>query len=481
MTPRRTRRDFLQQSSRLVAGGALAGLAGCGDAEPLAVSDARPNLLFFFPDQQRPDWLGLGGRGLAPLRTPNIDRLARDGVNFTRALVPSPVCAPSRACLASGREYDRCGVRDNRDDYPLDQQTFYGLLRDSGYHTMGVGKFDLSKNTGNWGIDGANFADDWGFSAQINNCGKGDGMGSYLEDPEGPKDPYYAYLDSLEPPQGKACAEDFRRRRSGYPDSWWGDVITSPLGPEAYCDNWIARNGLDLIEAAPEDRPWHLAINFVGPHPPVDITAEMEQRVRGLGGLGQPYAYEGALTPAEHTATRQNYAAMIENIDTWLGRYLGLLEETGQLENTIVVYSSDHGEMLGDHARWGKSLPYQASAGVPLLAAGPGIRAGYECHLPTTVLDLAATFLDYGGLATPADMDSRSLRPLLEGQSDSHREVVLSGLRDWRLAYDGRYKLVTGFGDEDILWDLEADPMETENLIGRQPDVVRRLREHLPV
>ena len=68
---------------------------------------------------------------------------------------------------------------------------------------------------------------------------------------------------------------------------------------------------------------------------------------------------------------------------------------------------------------------------------------------------------------------------VLEGRTDSHREVVLSGLRDWRLAYDGRYKLVTGFGDEDILWDLEADPMETENLIGRQPDVVRRLRDYL--
>ena len=475
----RTRRDFLQQSSRLIAGGALAGLAGCNAPEEQAATDDRPNLLFFFPDQQRPDWLGLDGRGLAALRTPNIDRLARDGVNFTRALVPSPVCGPSRACLASGREYDRCGVPGNGTDYPLDQQTFYGQLRDSGYHTMAVGKLDMSKNSGNWGIDGTNNASHWGFSAQINNCGKGDGMQSYLEDPEGPKDPYYTYLDSLEPPQGRACATDFRRRRSNFPDSWWGDVITSPLGPEAYCDNWIAQNGLDLIEAAPKDHPWHLVINFVGPHPPVDITAEMEAWVRGRDGLGQPYAYHGALTPDDHKATRQNYAAMIENLDAWLGRYIDMLEETGQLDNTIIVYSSDHGEMLGDHARWGKSLPYQASAGVPLLAAGPGIRAGYECHLPTTVLDLAATFLDYAGLDAPADMDSRSLRPLLEGRTDSHREVVLSGLRDWRLAYDGRYKLVTGFGNEDILWDLEADAMETENLAATQPEVVRRLREHL--
>jgi len=77
-------------------------------------------------------------------------------------------------------------------------------------------------------------------------------------------------------------------------------------------------------------------------------------------------------------------------------------------------------------------------------------------------------------------MDSRSLRPVLEGRTDSHRGVVLSGLRDWRLAYDGRYKLVTGFGDEDMLWDLEADPMETENVAAKQPEVVRRLRDALP-
>ena len=172
---------------------------------------------------------------------------------------------------------------------------------------------------------------------------------------------------------------------------------------------------------------------------------------------------------------------MIENIDMWLGLYVDMLEEKGQLDNTIIVYSSDHGEMLGEHGRWGKGVPYRASVGVPLLLAGPGVRQGFQTGTPVSIMDLAATFLDYGGVDVPGEMDSRSLRPLLEGSTDQHREVVLSGLRDFRMAWDGRYKLVRDYGDEEWrLWDLLADPEESRNLASWQPDQVRRLRERLP-
>ena len=497
MGSKRTRRQFLQQSTQVAAGGALAGLAGAcgGGGEPGAemssaeepAADGRPNLLFFFPDQHRPDWLGWGNYGL-PLATPNIERLAVTGTNFTRAVVPSPVCAPSRACLASGKEYDRCGVRNNGVDYPLDQTTYYGLLRDAGYHTLGVGKLDLSKPSRDWGLDGSNHADAWGFSAMINSCGKGDGMAAYLREPVGPKDPYYAYLDSLEPPQGRACADDYAKRGRTRPDGWWGDSYPSPLSPEAYGDNWVAQNGLDLLEQVPDGKPWHLVINFPGPHPPMDITKEMERLVRGpdrvLEGLGQPHNYTGNMSPEQHVALRQNYAAMIENIDMWLGRYIDWLEEKGQLENTIIVYASDHGEQLGEHDIWGKSVPYQASLGVPLLAAGPGIRPGVETEALASTVDLGATFLDYAGVPVPSDMDSRSLRPVLEGATETHREVLLSGLLtsrgDFRLAWDGRRKLVRDFGEEWQLWDHEADPQEARNFASQEPDQVRRLQEWLP-
>jgi arylsulfatase A-like enzyme len=480
------RRELLDRTARVVGAAALSRFVGV----PAGAAEAprRPNLLFFFPDQHRPDWVGFGPAAL-PIETPSLARLAQTGTWFTNAVCAAPVCAPSRACLASGREYDRCGVVDNGDNYPLDQPTYYGRLRDGGYHVMGVGKIDLAKATGDWGLDGRGHIKEWGFSDQVNCCGKGDGMAAYLRAPVGAKDPYYAYLDSRTPPRGRDCAADFKRRRSNYPHSWWGDTDPCPLDDEDYCDNWIARTGLELLERAPREQPWHLVVNFTGPHPPEDITRAMERRVRGpervLSGLPEPYGYHGPLDAANLMRTRQNYTAMIENIDRWLGVYLDRLEARGELEHTIVVYASDHGEMLGDHGRWGKSLPFQASMGVPLFVAGAGIARGRVISAPATIMDLAATFLDYGGVARPDDMDSRSLRPLLESRERAGREAALSGLRvaegDFRVAYDGRYKLVRGFGDEPLrLWDLEADPREAVNLAERQPADVKRLEPWLP-
>jgi arylsulfatase A-like enzyme len=483
------RREFIDGAARAAGAAAVSSLIGrhLGAAQG-AAPRRTPNLLFFFPDQHRFDWLGFGDRAL-PISTPNLERLAGRGTWFRRAVCPAPVCAPSRACLASGREYDRCGVRDNEDNYPLDQPTYYGRLRDGGYHVMGVGKLDLAKQANDWGLDGRNHMEAWGFSDQVNSCGKADGMSAYLKDPVGAKDPYYAYLDGRTPPRGRACADDIHRRRRDFPNHWWADTDPCPLDDDDYFDNWVARTGLELLDRAPADRPWHLVVNFPGPHPPVDITHAMERRVRGpervVEGLPAAYGYEGLLDAANLMRTRQNYTAMVENIDRWLGIYLDRIDRRGELDDTLVVYSSDHGEMLGDHSRWGKSVPYQASIGVPLLVAGQGVRAGREIDAPIATLDLAATFLDYAGVPVPADMDSRSLRPQLEGRHRAGRDVALSGLRtnegDFRLAFDGRYKLVRGFGDQATrLHDLEADPRELVNLASRQPREVRRLEEWLP-
>ena len=156
---------------------------------------------------------------------------------------------------------------------------------------------------------------------------------------------------------------------------------------------------------------------------------------------------------------------MVENIDRCVGLYLDLLEERGEMDNTLIVFSSDHGEMLGDHNAWGKGKPLHPSASVPLVISGPGVQQGITLDLPTTNLDLTATFLDYAGTDTPEDMDSRSLRNLLEGTTSTHRDIVLSGLGNWRMAYDGRYKYVEGFGDTPLLFNLDTDPLENNNII----------------
>src|SRR5216117_1123296 len=140
-----TRREFITTAA------AWAGALPGPRALDVQTAKARPNILLLFPDQHRFDWTGFN-KNLS-VRMPNLDRLAQRGVRFTNAVVASPLCAPSRACLASGKEYDHCRVRDNGENYPVDQTTYYTLLRDSGYHTAACGKVDLHKATRNWGLD----------------------------------------------------------------------------------------------------------------------------------------------------------------------------------------------------------------------------------------------------------------------------------------------------------------------------------------
>lgn len=416
---------------------------------------------FFFPDQHRHDWLEMNPA--IPVRTPNLKRLAERGVRFTQVFTPSPLCAPARVCLAAGKEYDRCRVPDNVTDYPINQTTFYTLLRENGYHVMGCGKFDLHKATFDWGLDGKRLIKEWGFSYGIDNAGKRNAVASGAKEP---KDPYMAFLKK----RGllDIHVEDFKKRVKDI----GGYTFPTPLPDDAYCDNWVAGNGLKLLRHAPEGKPWFLQVNFTGPYPPWDVTKRMHKLYENVD-FPQPNRCT-EVSPEDNLATRRNYSAMIENIDHWLGVYIEELKRRGEWENTIIVYSSDHGEALGDHNWWGKFLPDQPSVGVPLILAGPGIRKGLVSDALVSIMDLAATFLGYAGVPRPADMDSLSLKPLLCGKKNTHREYVLSGLERWRLVFDGRYKLSKGYKGT-LLFDLKTDPLENNNLADTSKDQVERL------
>ncbi|MBL8179401.1 MAG: sulfatase-like hydrolase/transferase [Bryobacterales bacterium] len=464
-----SRRGFLTLASSLPA----------APQAPRPAARRRPNILFFFPDQLRPDWF-LARKNL-PLETPNLASLAKSGMQFTRTLVSSPLCAPSRACLATGKDYARAGVRNNGQDLPLDQPTFYQVLRESGYHVMGCGKFDLHKATPDWGIDGRRFLPEWGFSDGVDSAGKMDAIASGAAEP---RDPYMAYLHR----RGLATAhvEDFRRRTG---NNSYLNTEPSPLPEEAYCDNWIAARGLDLLRRAPSAKPWFLQINFAGPHNPVDITRRMERTVRRRQ-FPEPEDYEEH-SVERHNAVRQNYTAMVENIDRWLGIYTEELRKRGELDNTLIFFSSDHGEMLGDHDRWGKSVPYQPSVAVPLLVAGPGVSQAFSSDALIAHYDLAATFLDFASAPRLADSSSLSIRPLLQRKATTHREYLLSALDRWQMVFDGRYKLIRGFDTEPpakgkprteprpMLFDLKLDPNETSNIAREAPHQVERLSKLL--
>jgi arylsulfatase len=407
-----------------------------------------PNFLFFLPDEHRPDWLGSNPD--LPLRTPNLDQLAAGGMWFPNAVTPSPLCAPARACLASGLDYAHCGVPDNRVDFPLDTPTYYQSLRDAGYRVGGVGKFDLHKATFDWGWDGQNRLKEWGFTDGMDNAGKA------ITNRASPelREPFLAHLYK------RGLAEthlgDYRQRHSYTTDR------PTPLPDDAYCDNWVAEGGLRVLRGFPTGQPWHLQINFPGPHPPLDPTASMAERWEGVD-FPPPHDCT-AYDRETHVRIRRSYAALIENIDRHVGRFLDAVRERGELENTIVVYSSDHGEMLGDHDLWGKRSYYQPSVGVPFFVSGPGVRRGVRSEALVSLHDVAATFLDYAGLAPLPEMDSKSARPVLEGRTETHREVVTSAFEGWRVTFDGRFKQVERDDAPPLRFDLQRDPWECENL-----------------
>jgi arylsulfatase len=396
------------------------------------------------------------------------------------------------------------------DDNPIGVETFYQKLRDAGYRVGSLGKADLRKAAFDWGPDGLHkvggrsYFREWGFTDGFDSEGKMAVVNGVLKQRKKgqPLNPYARMLaerrdGSLEVYLSWYAAwqgQDFENHDYGY-------TVPYELADAAYNDNWVGANALALLEKEfPVQIPWFLQVNFPGPHDPADITNNMAGWYRGAF-YAQPIR-NNQLPPDVHQAIRRNYAAMVDNVDRWLGRFLEVLERRGELEKTLIVFSSDHGEMLGDHNGWEKSLPYQSSASVPLVVRGPGVKSGRVSESVTTTLDLAATFLDFAGLPIPSSMDSKSLRPVLSGLERGARSHITAALGGWRMVCDGRFKLVHGIDlprahgygggvpDEpgrteltpadEQLFDLETDPSELDNLVHRRADIASRLYSLLP-
>ena len=451
----------------------------------------QPNILFLFPDQHRFDWVG-ANKALG-LRTPHLDALMARGMTFTNCYTPAPVCSPARACLATGRGYERCQVVHNGHNTPTDVPSYYRLLRESGYDVCGVGKFDLHKADSDWGLDGQNMLPEYGFSSGCDNEGKGDAISSFKRNDNQAKGPYMHYLSQRGlVDQHVAMYDNAVDKKSNINFS----AITD-LPDEAYCDNWIADNGKRFLRGFAADAPWHLVLNFTGPHDPYDVTQDMAD-AWGQATFPDPTMNTDA-DPEQVRRRRRYYAAMIENIDRHLGDLLAIVEERGELENTIVVFSSDHGEMLGDHNRWAKGVWHEGSSHVPLVIAGPGVQQGVVSDTLTSIHDLAATYVDVAGAGTIADdghpTDAKSLRPVLVGDQSIHRDLVWSGLdnnvkpnQGWRMVRDARYKLVRNWtgpflgephDGSDLLFDLQEDPWEAKNISADQPEKAQALRAEL--
>ena len=446
----------------------------------------RPNLLLIMDDQHRFDWLGCAG--LDAVRTPNIDALAARGTRFTRCYTNAPVCAPARIALATGMQPRHAGALMNNAYMPLHAPTYYQRLRDHGYHVGAFGKFDLAKPdpyNGRHGDRPANYA--WGFTHPLECEGKmhaGSRRGG-----ETPLGPYQAHL------QERGLLEAFRQDYEARKERGWPiDARDSVLPADAFEDAYIGRKAAEWIAGHPGDFPWHCFVSFVGPHDPFDPpTAYAEgyrdapmpepippcdddetkpswvrARSAGFGTAGR--------TPAQIAEARRQYSAAVEQIDDEVGRILGAVAERGELDNTVVIFTSDHGEMLGDHGLYQKEVAYDAAARVPLIAAGPVIPAGATREAPVELIDLNPTLCELAGVTPLEEMDARSFRPLLHGETTEHRPEAIGELAHFRFACDGRFKAIWSINDQPELYDLADDPGERVNRIDEHGEAAKRLR-----
>ena len=455
----------------------------------------KPNILWICTDQQRWDTLGCYGNSF--VRTPNIDRLAARGVVFERAFCQSPVCTPSRASILTGRYPRTTRARQNGQDIPEDEVLVTRLLADAGYICGLSGKLHLSACHPSVTpgmerrIDDGYSAFHWSHHPAV----------AYSEEKANhnwPTNEYNLWL--LE--QGAAYdPQPFR----GSPH-----VEEGPL-TEHHHTTWCARKAVTFIEANANGRhPWLFSVNFYDPHHPFDPPIEyLEPYLNRLAEIplpayepgeldGKPVyqsidhrkAYGGkagypfsAMADDDHRLVRAAYWAMCNLIDDQVGRLVDALERTGQLDNTLVVFMSDHGEMLGDHGIYLKGpYFYEPAVHVPLIVAGPHVssRKGRRVETLTELVDVAATFLDAAGVLPYPGMQGRSFWPLLTGKAAAPdprgpRDDVYCeyyNAMPWHrdpsphatMVRTDRHKLVAFHGEElGELYDLAIDPGETVN------------------
>ncbi len=444
---------------------------------------ANPNLLFILDDQHRFDFLGLEQSGVA---TPHLDALAAQGTRFTHCCVNAPVCAPSRIALATGLHPWRLGCLDNHCYLPRQIPTYYQRLRDQGYQVASVGKLDLAKPApynGRYGRRACNFQ--WGFTDPLEVEGK-----MHAGRAARPAGPYGFHL--VEQGLFARFREDYARRSQA---GWIQGVShDSVLPEEAHSDSWIGRRALTWLENVTLEDPWHLFVSFVGPHDPFDPPTPWAARFRDSA---MPTAVAGApgdkpvwvqhrqyeTTAAEIAHTRRQYAANIALIDHWVGRMREMLAARGMADNTYVVFASDHGEMLGDHRLYTKSVAYEGALRVPLILAGPDIPAGGVSHTLVELADVNPTLCEMAGVPYTGNelevLDARSVMPSVRDTSRPHRPHALAQLRNFAALRTETHKLIDNYNDRTELYDLVEDPGECHNLVEEHPQLVSDLRAQM--
>jgi choline-sulfatase len=441
----------------------------------------KPNILFLFDDQHRYDYLGASGASW--LNTPNLDRIAAWGMRFTQATTNCPACGPSRMALATGLQPVRAGVLNNGfGRAPHGLPTLYQRMRDHGYWVASSGKLHLGR-TGSPGPKGdPPGAYALGFTHPCEVEGKM--SAGHVSGVTGPYTHYLqekGLLDAFLTDYGKRIENDWAR-------SNWDSVLPA----EDFQDAFIGRKATEWLRDVPVTHPWMMFVNFVGPHSPFDppkkyadvyrdamVPDVIPTRMEGKPGWIRDRDY--GLEPDAVTEAQRQYCGAIEAIDDQVGSMLDLLEERGMMDNTYVIFSSDHGEMLGDFGLYAKFVAYEASLRVPLIVAGPGIPEGQVSEALVELIDVNPTICELAGLESQRDIDAETFAPVLRGEETDHRTETVSVIENWRCIRTRDYKLIQNYNDLFELYDLREDPNELRNVADQRPEVrdemLGRLRE----
>ncbi|MCC5850756.1 MAG: sulfatase-like hydrolase/transferase [Verrucomicrobia bacterium] len=457
----------------------------------MPMSSSSPNVLILMTDQHRWDYLGC----VTPsVPTPNLDRLAKRGTRFSEAVCPAPMCIPSRYATFLGLYPSQLGTRNNSQTlqnhahFPV--PTLFERFRDAGYHTIGSGKTHwVQPPNPAHGIPpptSTSYGFDQRFIARM--------AGGYDSEP--------GAVCMGDPGQLPDEIEAIRalNQRCGYggegPPGYVGGVL--PGDGATLREAWSTDRFLEALEARPRHQPWLGYLSFDAPHAPLFAPEEWIDRIDPAALPFPPQlplpdadhfpplahtreAYEAwrTLSPAQQRESLCRYAALCAYADAQFGRVLDWLERNAQINNTLVVFLSDHGESLGDRNRFSKYSLYEASVRVPLILAGPGIQENVVDPRPANLVDLMPTLLSACRLETPGILPGENLLapPIRSGAlCELHGngmwpqpapslmwrtpewKIILSGQGTW---LEDRLGQTTPVRE---LYHLSSDPQETRNL-----------------
>ena len=431
------------------------------------MADTRPNILFILTDQQRGDCLGIEGHPV--LQTPNLDWLARSGTHFRRGYSECPSCIPARRTVMSGQAPAANGMVGYKGGVEWNPaHTLAGELAKAGYQTEMVGKLHLFPARKRYGFDHIQLAE--------STRGANNDYTDWLT--EGGAVPLEAGVSQVGVAHGVSA------------NGWVGRPHYLP--EDRTHTFWCATQAIEFLRKRDPSAPFCLNVSFIDPHPPLtppqfyyDRYIAQDLPVPVVGDWAPPFdgpekgldinASILCLDENAMQCARAAYYGMINHIDDQVGRLVNFMADTGILGNTLILFTSDHGEMLGDHNMFRKTFAYEASARVPFFARAPrswGYPQEITTYAPVGLQDVMPTFLEAADVPIPETVTGSSLLPLMRGEEDGWREV-LHGEHSGCYRYeDGVHYLTDGHtkyvwysqAGKEHLFNLDEDPNELQDI-----------------